>query len=320
MTVPFDAQKVQLVGQPVALIDGLMQSASLMQVSSPEWASSRFPHREICYSPPGALQRLRLHLSSAGIGRGRKLNSARRRADFVFPHLSPDGQRIAIAKQGDTSRASDIWVIDSNTGNATRLRKARTTIQSGPADGKRILYAGGPGLRQLMSIAADGSGAPETAMTGKEMVVPVSATRSLLVYLENRDGKYEIWTRPLSGRENRGATSSPKFSKLNAELSPDGHWRTSRTIRALMKSGSKRFRRGKGTGFDRHGSCAGTKRPRAVLPYWTSWWPICSDGCGLHAAYSFLKSASLTKYSRGILVLAIRSEAMTLRPTASTSS
>jgi serine/threonine-protein kinase len=225
MTVPFDAQKVQLAGQPVALIDGVMQSTNM--------ASGIFESGmgQFAISAAGNLV-----FASGGIAappistivrrdrKGVETELGAPKGRYFYPHLSPDGQRIAIVKGGDTSRVSDIWVIDSKTGNATRLTSQGsndTPIWS--ADGKRILYAGYPGL---MSIATDGSGAPETVMTGKAAVTPVSATQSRLVYLERRDGKHEIWTRPLSGQGEPQRYVESKFSMWNAELSPDGHWMT----------------------------------------------------------------------------------------------
>jgi len=230
MTVPFDAQKVQLAGQPVALIDGVMQSANM--------ANGLFESGmgQFVISAAGNLV-----FASGGIAASRNTTIIRTdrkgmetelgtpKGRYVSPHLSPDGQRIAIAKQGDTSRVSDIWVIDSNTGNATRLTGQGSNDSNDfpiwSADGKRILYWL-PTLRQVLSIAADGSGKPETVMTGKGLVAPVSATQSLLVYLETRDGKFEIWTRPLSGQGEPQRYVESKYNMWNAELSPDGHWMT----------------------------------------------------------------------------------------------
>jgi serine/threonine-protein kinase len=230
MTVPFDAQKTRVSGQPVALIDGVMQSAN-MAYGFFESGMGQF-----AISASGNLV-----FASGGIAapwittlvrrdrKGTETELSAAKGRYHFPHLSPDGQRIAIAKQRDTSRVSDIWVIDSNTGSTTRLTsQGSNDMPIWSADGKRILYTtGGPGgYNQVLSIAADGSGKPETVMTGKRWVVPVSATQSLLVYLENRDGKFEIWTRPLSGQGEPQRYVESKFDMLNAELSPDGHWMT----------------------------------------------------------------------------------------------
>jgi serine/threonine-protein kinase len=230
MTVPFDAQKVQLAGQPVALIDGVMQSANM--------ASGVFESGmgQFAVSASGNLV-----FASGGIAapsittivrkdrRGVETELGTPKGRYFFPHLSPDGQRIAIAKQGDTSRVSDIWVIDSNTGNPTRLTQGSNDSNDFPiwsADGKRILYWS-PRLTQVLSIAADGSGKPEIVMTGsKGFVAPVSATQSLVVYMELGNGKFEIWTRPLSGQGEPQRYVESKFNTFNAELSPDGHWMT----------------------------------------------------------------------------------------------
>jgi serine/threonine-protein kinase len=226
MTVPFDAQKVQLAGQSVALIDGVMQSVNMANAGF-ESGMGQFAvsaSGNLLFASGGIASGITKIIRTDRKGTETELGAPRGR--YVSPHLSPDGQRIAVAKQGDTSRVSDIWVIDSNTGNATRLTsQGLTDSPIWSADGKRILYTE-PGLRQVLSIAADGSGKPEPVMTSKDMVVPVSATQSLLVYLVRRDGKLDIWTRPLSGQGEAQRYVESKFSMFNAELSPDGHWMT----------------------------------------------------------------------------------------------
>jgi serine/threonine-protein kinase len=229
MAVPFDTQKTQVSGQPVALIDGVMQSVN-MAYGGFESGMGQF-----AISASGNLVFASGGIATSAITtlvrtdrKGTETELGAPRGRYYFPRVSPDGQRIALAKRADTSRSDDIWVIDSNTGSGTRLTsQGSNDYPTWSADGKRILYAGGPESTQstqMLSIAADGSGAPETVMTGKATVMPVSATQSLLVYLELRDRKYEIWTRPLSGRGEPQRYAESKFNMSNAALSPDGHW------------------------------------------------------------------------------------------------
>ena len=230
MAVPFDAQKVQLAGQPVALIDGVMQSANManavFESGMGQFAISASGNLVFAAGGLAASWNTTIIRTDR---KGMETELGAPKGRYHYPHLSPDGQRIAIEKQEDSSRVSDIWVIDSNTGNATRLTSQGSNDSNDfpiwSADGKRILYLL-PRLRQVLSIAADGSGKPETVMTGKGLVAPVSATQSRLVYMETRDGKFEIWTRPLSGQGVPQRYVESKYNMWNAELSPDGHWMT----------------------------------------------------------------------------------------------
>jgi hypothetical protein len=105
MTVPFDAQKVQLVGQPVALIDGVMQSANMAN------AGFESGMGQFVVSTSGNLLFASGGIAASGITKiirtdrkGMETELGAPKGRYVFPHLSPDGQRIAFAKQGDTAR------------------------------------------------------------------------------------------------------------------------------------------------------------------------------------------------------------------------
>jgi hypothetical protein len=226
MAVPFDAGKAQLTGQPVAMLDGVMQSVNM---SNGDWETGM---AQFAISAAGHLV-----YASGGITPGtvttlvrgdRKgvespLNTAK--GFSRSPRFSPDGQKIAVVRRSDTSRSSDIYVIDVNTGNATRLTsQGSNSWPIWSPDGKRVLFRGGTGGSQMLSVAADGSGSVETVFTGKGSVIPASATEKLLVYLESNEGKFEIWTRPLSGPGEPQRFTESKSNQLWAELSPDGRW------------------------------------------------------------------------------------------------
>src|SRR5262249_45420116 len=59
--------------------------------------------------------------------------------DYLGVRLSPDGQRLAITK----NPIHDIWVIDINTGNSTRLTSQGSNFwPTWSPDGKTILFSG----------------------------------------------------------------------------------------------------------------------------------------------------------------------------------
>jgi len=228
MAVPFDAQKVQLTGQPVALIDGVMQAVNTINALA-ESGMGQFAisaSGNLVYAAGGiAPARMATLMQTDRHGTATELSAPK--GAWLAPRVSPDGQRIAAFKAEATSRQSDIWVLDLKTGNATRMTSQGSN--SWPiwlADGKRVIYRGGSAGAQLLSIAADGSGAAETLLTSQGFAIPASADEKLLVYVESREAKFEIWTKPLSGPGEPQRFAESKFNMTNAELSPDGHWMT----------------------------------------------------------------------------------------------
>jgi eukaryotic-like serine/threonine-protein kinase len=108
---------------------------------------------------------------------------------------------------------ADIWVLDPNTGNGTRLASQGTsTAPVWSPDGKCIFFGGGPVGAQLLSIAADGSGGVEPIALANEEVDPlsVSSDGKWLAYSQTIGGRRnQIWIRPVSGPGNQNHLPRP---------------------------------------------------------------------------------------------------------------
>ena len=87
---------------------------------------------------------------------------------FEGPRFSPDGRRVVVAIDSRAGMAAargetDLWMIDRQSGEATRL--TRTGKAANPAwapDGKRVVYIAGtpPAPRQVWTLPIDGSAEP----------------------------------------------------------------------------------------------------------------------------------------------------------------
>ncbi len=80
-------------------------------------------------------------------------------ADDNTPSFSPDGQRIAFAR--DTGSSFDIWVMNVDGSGATDLTSSLPTEELEPAfspDGKRIAFTSGAMATDVWVMNADGSG------------------------------------------------------------------------------------------------------------------------------------------------------------------
>jgi serine/threonine protein kinase/Tol biopolymer transport system component len=226
MAVPFDVGRVQLAGPPVAMLDGVMQAVnepnSAYETGMGQFAVSASGNLITASGgifPPNVYTLLRVDRD------GKETEVSAPKGGYLGQRISPDGRKLAVYKPRDTSRVSDIWVLDLKTGSVTRL------TSQGPnawpvwsPDGMRLLFESGLGGTQILSIAADGSGAAETVLTGKGALSPTSWSVGTLAYIETREGNHQIWTRPMSGNSVPELFSDSKFNSQDPQFSPDGRW------------------------------------------------------------------------------------------------
>ena len=145
--------------------------------------------------------------------------------DLQSAVLSPQGDRVALQlNAGET----DIWVLDLARGVRTRLTFGPIGNVSPiwSPDGKWIAYSSARnGHFALCRKPSDGSGAEEALLT---------VTDQPALDDWSRDGKYLLYSRPITGLAGRQEWALPlegerKPSLLlergaSGNLSPDGHW------------------------------------------------------------------------------------------------
>ncbi|MBZ5514226.1 MAG: serine/threonine-protein kinase, partial [Acidobacteriia bacterium] len=119
MVVPFDPDRLKVIGQPVPAVANISQALNTTN-SGMDTAAGQF-----CISTSGSLV-----YASGGIlpdqenslvwvdHKGKTEPIASFKAPFYAPRLSPDGQRIAYSSLG---MEGHIWVYDLNRGTATQL-------------------------------------------------------------------------------------------------------------------------------------------------------------------------------------------------------
>ncbi len=225
MAAPFDPRSGQLTGSPVAMIENVMQAVNAgnsgNQTFAGQYAVSNsgtlayvlggmFPSR------PGALTWVDRN------GRATPLASAEP-GSYLFPRLSPDGERLVVSVRAGVNRISDVWVYDVARGSPTRV----TFDGGGPAiwsgDGQRIIYSS----RNLFIVNADGSGKPERLIAGDAAQNPTSlARRANTIAFTQRPNPatYGIWILPLQGSRTPELLLESRFPMTHSDLSPDGRW------------------------------------------------------------------------------------------------
>jgi serine/threonine-protein kinase len=221
LAVPFDVNRLEVTGPPVALVDDVfMDPASGIA----DFAISH--DGSLLFASGGAAK------SDGGLlwvdrqGRSEAVTDARR--PFNFPRLSPDGQRIAVTIDGATS---EIWVYDLIRTTAARLVYGWDNGQSvWSPDGARLAFnsnSGTSGGRNLFWRAADGTGEAER-LTPDALVFQSFQSWSpdgrFLVFTQNDpETKADLWILSVQDHKSRPLLRTPA-SELNANISPDGRW------------------------------------------------------------------------------------------------
>ncbi len=203
IAVPFDPQRLTVVGAAVPVVEGVVQSVN---TGSAQYGVSMTG--SLVYLPGGlALAQSRLVWVDRK-GQEQALPAPTR--SYLCPGLSPDGQRVAVTVQ--ESEAYNIWVDD-----LAHDRLDRRTFQGSAnfktawtPDGKRVAFASNDdGPYNLFWQWADGSGGPERLASSEYFQNPVSWSPDgqLLAFIElNPTTGSDIWV--LANQRPQGAASS----------------------------------------------------------------------------------------------------------------
>jgi Tol biopolymer transport system component/DNA-binding winged helix-turn-helix (wHTH) protein len=223
--VAFDPGLLQVVGTPVRVLDGiavLRSGAALFSVS---------PVGTLVYHQGGVrIDQTEIAWFDSSNGTERAVSAPR--GSYVDPSLSPDDKRLALAPR--VGRSQDIWVHDFARGTWTRVTTSPRFEAAPvwhPVDPTRIVFTGvRPGresAQDLMSVAADGSAAPELLYeSGYSKWATSSAPAArLLAFVESRpDTNADVWLLDLRDKPVARPFLQTPFSESCPALSPDGQW------------------------------------------------------------------------------------------------
>jgi eukaryotic-like serine/threonine-protein kinase len=228
LAVPFDAVRLQLGGEAVGLIDGVMQAA-YFRTQRDDTGAAQFTFSStgtLVYatggtSPPDV--RSIVQIDRAGTLETFPVEPR----PFVTLRLSPDGERVALSTFG---RDRDIWVYAPARGTFSRLAvPGRPTVPIWTPDGEHLTFATGiAGPDGLHRVRADGAGPTEPIFDTEHDLVPATWTadaRQLLHYRVSSPPTaiwgYDVGARAVPTPIVQVAAGS---SVGGADLSPDGRW------------------------------------------------------------------------------------------------
>ena len=144
-----------------------------------------------------------------------------------FPSWSRDGKFVAYSKRNSSSRGSDIWLMNSATGDTIRLTHdtARTSGVSFSPDGKRMCFSSDKGGGQnLYVMNSDGSHVERITFDTARYFNPVWSPKGdmIVYYRELGDRRDKVYALNLKDRKEKKVTDDTLHNTFPGWL-PDGY-------------------------------------------------------------------------------------------------
>jgi Tol biopolymer transport system component len=152
-------------------------------------------------------------------------------ATWYSPRLSPDGDRLAIARAVAETTVEDVWMIDIARNIATRMtfdpaddgltiwspdgmRLAFNSARKDAAGDLYVMRADQPGSEELLLATEAPKTADSWSPDGRFLIFEASSTQN----------RQDLWLLPLEGDRKPVPFLVTPFSESNARFSPDGRW------------------------------------------------------------------------------------------------
>ncbi len=223
MAVPFDLQRLEIAGNPVPVVDGLLVHGSSNSVSS-STDYSLSSNGTLVYVP-GSSRNAPVHLEWVTRD-GAELPLPAAPHVYVLPKISPDGKRIAI---GITEKDAQLYIYDiaRDTLNRFTFQGSNNLVPLWTPDGKRIAYiSNSTGPRNIFWQFADGTGGLDRLNTSPQLSIPGSWSpdgKVLAYSIIDPHMGYDIWTLTPSDHKTQIFLQT-KFNESAPQFSPDGRW------------------------------------------------------------------------------------------------
>jgi len=211
--VPFDANGLELHGEPVPVVEEVVINAN---------GFARYSIGDdgtLVFAPTGGTAAATLVRVDRD---GRSAPLIDEPADYWYPRVAPDGRRVAVGI------GSEIWVIDLERLTRTRLTFGQTSRVFPFAwmrDGARVTFASPD--NGIYSTGSDGSGQPELQLNGEYPQWPTSWSpdgQTLAFYVNHPETARDLWMLPSDDDRSTAPFLVTPFQERAPSFSPDGRW------------------------------------------------------------------------------------------------
>jgi serine/threonine-protein kinase len=232
MAVPFDASRVTLAGDPVAVVDDVMQAINMPNTIADSGAG------QFAISDAGTL----IYVTGGPqptepgelvwIDRAGKIEAVGSpQGPFGAPRLSPDGRRIVMFSGAAATDGLRVWVYDIERRTHTALTTRDEHVLWGvwSPDGRRVVYERlYEGKGTLYARSADGTGRAEPIVEARPVFqTPSSWSKTgQLAFVENAEGTgADIRVLDVAAGDRSGSMilQTPAEDSFPT-FSPDGSW------------------------------------------------------------------------------------------------
>jgi eukaryotic-like serine/threonine-protein kinase len=220
LAVAFDPDKLQVIGQPFPVVDGVFMSANTGMAAYAISSDGR-----LVYAAGPVERGARIPAWVDRKGRAIALPLPPR--SYLHPKLSPDERQLAIEVEG---ASHDIFTYDFARGALTKMSfDGASHWPLWTPDGRRLTYRSWKtGTMTMWWMPADRSGAPELLTNIGSMQSPESWSpngRTLaFTQMDDPESGSDIYTLSLDGTHTPHALIRTKFSEGSPKFSPDGKW------------------------------------------------------------------------------------------------
>jgi serine/threonine-protein kinase len=228
LTVPFDVQRLRVLGGPVPIVEGVRRTQSA--ANTYQAAQYTFSNQGALVYVPGPVSASIMQAELAILDRqGRSQPLGVPPGPYVAPRVSPNGRYVAVTT--DDVKEAVVWVYDLSGRSAiqrlTFAGKSRHPIWS--RDSEWVAYESErDGEGGIFRQRADGTGAVERVTKADKGTSHIphawSPVGDVILFSIRNGERYSAWTVDVrSGRKERWGRLESGI-QAEAEFSPDGKW------------------------------------------------------------------------------------------------